>query len=422
MARDAAEVLSVSAFTERVREALETELPEVWVRGEVSNLRRQASGHVYFSLKDAGAQVSVVCFRGNAMRIGSKLRDGAQLVLYGEVSVYAPRGNYQIIARHVLEDGLGQLRQRFEALKEKLSAEGLFAPERKRPIPRLPHTVGIVTSPTGAALRDFISILRRRGWGGRLVVLPARVQGQGAAEEIAARIGEACRIERLELLVVGRGGGSLEDLWPFNEEAVARAVAGCSLPVISAVGHETDFTLSDFAADLRAETPSAAAEYISSDFIALRDRLLQASERFHDAAAWELERRQNQLILLRETLARYSPQARVEHGWLRLDELMGRLHASTREALHTRRNQLAEVGQALLRHEPRHRYALASQQVAHLRQRLENASLQKALDRGFAIARDAQGQVITRKAQLQEGQKLALDFADGETRVRVEEK
>ena len=233
---------SVSEFTRRVKTLLEEGIRPGWVRGEVSNLRAQASGHVYFSLKDAGAQLSAVLFRGDAARQTVKLRDGQQVVAYGEVSVYEARGQYQLIVRAVIEDGVGRLQQEFERLKQRLAAEGLFAPEKKRPIPAMPATVGFVTSPTGAAVQDFIRILSRRGWRGRLVVLPAKVQGEGAAAEMAAMLGLAQALGIFDLLVIGRGGGSLEDLWAFNEEVLVRAVAGCTVPVISAVGHEIDFT------------------------------------------------------------------------------------------------------------------------------------------------------------------------------------
>ncbi|HRP05712.1 MAG TPA: exodeoxyribonuclease VII large subunit, partial [Opitutaceae bacterium] len=271
-------VATVTEFTRRVKGLLESQIPPGWVRGEVSNLRRQSSGHVYFSLKDAGAQLSAVLFRGDAQRQSVELRDGQQVVVFGEISVYEARGNYQLIARVIVDDGVGKLQREFEALKRKLQAEGLFERERKRALPEMPRTVGFITSPTGAAVRDFIQILRRRNWRGRVVVLPAKVQGVGAAEEMVAMLGQAAAMELFDILVIGRGGGSLEDLWAFNEEVLVRAVAASSVPIISAVGHEIDVTLCDFAADVRAETPSAAAELISSRFVACNERLGQAGE------------------------------------------------------------------------------------------------------------------------------------------------
>ena len=271
-----ARVESVSVFTRRVKTLLEANFGTSWVSGEVSNVRAQGSGHVYFSLKDAGAQVSAVLFRGDAARQTVKLRDGQQVVVYGEVSVYEARGQYQLIVRVVIEDGVGRLQREFEALKARLAAEGLFEPAAKKAVPPLPACVGFVTSPTGAAVQDFIKIMSRRGWRGRVVVLPAKVQGEGAAAELAAMLALAEGLGIFDLLVIGRGGGSLEDLWAFNEEVLVRAVAACTVPIISAVGHEIDFTLCDFAADVRAETPSAAAELISSKFVEAAERAERA--------------------------------------------------------------------------------------------------------------------------------------------------
>jgi exodeoxyribonuclease VII large subunit len=213
---------SVTEFTRRVKTVLESQIHPGWVRGEVSNLRAQPSGHFYFSLKDAGAQVSAVLFRGDALRQTVKLRDGAQVVVYGEISVYEQRGNYQLIVRVIVEDGVGRLQREFEALKARLAAEGLFAAERKKPIPSMPRTVGFITSPSGAAVQDFIRIITRRKWSGRVVVLPTKVQGDGAAAEMIAMLQLAERLALFDLLVIGRGGGSLEDLWAFNEEPLVR--------------------------------------------------------------------------------------------------------------------------------------------------------------------------------------------------------
>jgi exodeoxyribonuclease VII large subunit len=280
----AGRVESVSEFTRRVKVLLEGGVRPGWVRGEVSNLRAQASGHVYFSLKDAGAQLACVLFRGDAARQGVALRDGVQVVVSGELNVYEVRGQYQLIVRLMVDDGVGRLQKEFEALKRRLADEGLFDAARKRPIPSMPATIGFITSPTGAAVRDFIRILQRRGWCGRLVVLPAKVQGEGAAAEMAEMIAQAEQLGIFELLVIGRGGGSLEDLWAFNEELLVRAVAACAVPVISAVGHEIDVTLCDFAADVRAETPSAAAELISSQFLDGVQRAAQAHGGLHKSA------------------------------------------------------------------------------------------------------------------------------------------
>ena len=240
------EIASVSEFTKKVKYLLETEIGGAWIRGEVSNLRRQSSGHVYFSLKDEGSQVTSVMFRNDAYKQSVDLEDGMQVIVFGQVSVYEPRGNYQLIVRLVVMDGLGRLQQVFEKLKARLQEEGLFDEESKKKIPSFPRAVGIITSPTGAAVQDFIRILKRREWVGHVIVLPVKVQGEGSASEIASMIDFAQKLSGLELLVVGRGGGSLEDLWAFNEETVVRAIHRSAIPIISAVGHEIDFTLSEY--------------------------------------------------------------------------------------------------------------------------------------------------------------------------------
>ena len=256
------EVLSVGEFSRRFKMLVKTCVPELWLRGEISNLKTYSSGHTYFTLKDEEGSISAVLFKGYSRAVSFQLREGMKVFLYGEIAVYEVRGCYQMVVKAALPDGTGDLARRFEELKKRLSAEGLFDSERKKPIPRLPGKIAVVTSPTGAAIRDFCKILKRRGWRGKVYILPAKVQGIGSAAEIAERVKAAQDYvfgdgSGFDLLVVMRGGGSLEDLWSFNEEIVARAVAESRIPTISAVGHEIDFTLADFAADLRAETPSA---------------------------------------------------------------------------------------------------------------------------------------------------------------------
>jgi len=302
---------TVTEFTRRLKALLKGGLAPGWIRGEVSNLRAQASGHVYFSLKDSGAQLSAVLFRGDALRQTVKLRDGVQVAAYGEVDVYEVRGQYQLIVRAIVEDGVGRLQREFEALKRRLAEEGLFAPERKRPIPVLPATIGFLTSPTGAAVQDFLRILARRGWRGRVVVLPAKVQGEGAAAEMVEMLELAAGLRIFDLLVIGRGGGSAEDLWAFNEEPLVRAVAASPVPIISAVGHEIDFTLCDFAADARAETPSAAAELISSHFIACAERASNAGAALGVAADQARKRAAERLDHARSRLRLLTPAAQV---------------------------------------------------------------------------------------------------------------
>lgn len=446
---------SVSEFTRRVRTLLERGIRPGWVRGEVSNLRIQSSGHAYFSLKDAGAQLRAVLFRGDAARQATRLREGAQVVVYGEVSVYEARGEYQLIVRAVVDDGVGRLQREFEALKARLAAEGLFAKERKRPLPRLPRTVGFITSPTGAAVQDFLRILTRRGWRGRVVVLPTKVQGEGAAAEIAAMVGYANRVRfdkmpattgggmtaateggmtkdqcprsnggdagaGFDLLVVGRGGGSPEDLWAFNEEAVVRAVAESRVPVISAVGHEIDFTLCDFAADARAETPSAAAELISSGFVAETEKLARLARTLDaEAEAWIASARER-LAARGARLRLLSPAAQVERGWLRLDDLQNRLAAATGRVTRERRHALALLAGRLAAASPARRVERESQRLLGLRKRLLAASPGSVLGRGFAILRDTEGRPVTRAADLRAGERIVVELGDGRRATRVE--
>lgn len=413
--------LTVTALTQQVKTVLERTFAEVWVRGEVSNLRRQASGHLYFTLKDAGAQISAVLFRGNAVRQTVELRDGMEVVVLAEMSLFPPRGAYQLIVRTVIEEGLGALQRRFEALKRKLAAEGLFAVERKQPIPEMPQTVVVITSATGAALRDFLSILRRREWAGTVRILPVRVQGVEAAGEITAMLERANREGLGEVIVLTRGGGSLEDLWPFNEEIVARAVAASVLPVISAVGHEIDFTLSDFAADRRAETPSAAAELISSTFVRYQERLRRARGDLGRSLRQRLERERRALHLWNQALRAHSPRARVEQAWLRLDDLRGRRDAAATRRLEAASRRLEQVGVRLVRKDPAVRLEAGRVHLGHLEKRLESASPRSVVTRGFAIVRDATGGVVSSIEDLPQGTVVELELRDGRGRFRRDE-
>jgi exodeoxyribonuclease VII large subunit len=413
--------LSVSEFTRCVKELLEGSLRPCWVRGEISNLRQQASGHVYFSLKDAGAQLSAVMFRTDAARQRVALRDGLQVLVYGEVSVYEARGQYQLVVRVLVEDGQGRLQREFEELKQRLAEEGLFAQARKVAIPPMPATVGFITSPTGAAVQDFIRILLRRGWRGRLVILPSKVQGAGAAEEMAAQLKLAEELALFDLLVIGRGGGSLEDLWAFNEELLVRAVAACRIPIVSAVGHEIDFTLCDFAADVRAETPSGAAELISSNFISSVERLGRAAEATGLALQRAIENARGGLEHARSRLRLLSPAARVERGYLQIDELSGRLASVLAHGLKNRRHEFAQASARFGQCSPETRIGQESHRLLALWKRLQSVSPESVLKRGFVILRDEQGKAVTRRANIKAGQRLKAQFGDGETGLRAEE-
>src|SRR6516162_870563 len=327
------QVYSVSELTERLKGLLETQFPDVWVAGEISNLRPATSGHLYFTLKDANAQLRAVCFRNQARYLKFKPQDGVAVIARGRLSVYEARGEYQLIVEFLEPAGLGALQLAFEQLKSKLSAEGLLALQRKRALPLLPRTVGIVTSPTGAVIRDMLRVLRRRFRNLNVVLYPVRVQGEGAAEEILEGIECLNRRPGLEVIIVARGGGSLEDLWAFNEERVARAIAASRLPVISGVGHETDFTIADFAADLRAPTPSVAAELVvrrKEDFTGELGTRTRHLGQFMRLKLSEAQHRLTELHLHRvfQTLA-----ARIGSRAQRVDEAAALLDAAAQRKL-----------------------------------------------------------------------------------------
>jgi len=320
-------VLSVWEITSDIKRLLEKQIGSVWVSGEVTNLRAQSSGHVYFTLKDVAAQLSCVLFRGTAAGQRDLLADGQKVLLQGDVTVYEARGQYQLIVREVELQGIGALQVAFEKLKQKLAAEGLFAPERKRPLPRFPQRIGLVTSPTGAAIRDVLHVIQRRNPGLEIVLASCRVQGDGAAKEIAEAIRTLNAFNpqpatcNLELILVTRGGGSLEDLWAFNEESVARAIFESEIPVVSAVGHEIDFTIADFVADFRGATPSAAAEIITEGVFASREFVTEAMDLMRLRVQRRLTHETEDFQSLAGRLARLHPRRRLNDSLQRLDDL-----------------------------------------------------------------------------------------------------
>lgn len=440
MLANADTVFSISQLTREIRTLLEAEIGEVWVEGEVSNHRLQSSGHQYFTLKDAESQLSCVMFRGHAVRSSVRLADGVQVQAFGQVTVYAARGQYQMVVRLLQPKGLGALQARFEALKRKLDAEGLFDQSRKRPIPPHPNVVALVTSPTGAAIQDMLNILGRRAPWLRVLVFPVRVQGQGAELEIAEAISALNRAERLGLprpdtIVVGRGGGSLEDLWCFNEEVVARAIFASEIPVISAVGHEIDFTIADFTADLRAPTPSAAAELLAPDGAELRRNLEAAARRLRLRMISLLEHQSEIIELIAKGALLREPRRILQEAVQRLDEQEAALTMAIRERLRDASDILWERRQSLSRHSPAaviaatgHRLELAEQRLRqganHRLQRLadmvsarqeafRNLGPQAVLERGFSYTMDAQGQSVMDAAQVKPGAELVTRLARG---------
>jgi exodeoxyribonuclease VII large subunit len=388
------EPISVSALTRQIRETLETEVGEVAVTGEISNFRAPGSGHWYFTLKDEGAVLNAVMFRGEAMRAGFRAADGQAVVAQGRVTVYEARGQYQLIVSHLQPRGAGTLQQQFEALKLKLAAEGLFAEERKRPRPRFPETVGIVTALQGAVLQDFTRILKRRAPGLRIQVRGVRVQGIGAGMEIAQAVEQFNRDGEVAVIVVARGGGSLEDLWAFNEEGVARALAASTIPTISAVGHETDFTMADFVADLRAPTPSAAAELLSQDWVEAPHFLQQRLIRLQRAARHELTRRQENVARLRQSYVFREPIRVVQQFQQKVDDLTMELRLVLQRGFQERRHAWEKVFLRWAAVHPNQTLARRRDQWKHAEERLRLLGPQATLARGYALVLNEQGAVV----------------------------
>ncbi|MGH9325712.1 MAG: exodeoxyribonuclease VII large subunit [Terriglobia bacterium] len=437
-------VYTVSALTQEIRNVLEPKFLDVWVMGEVSNFRAASSGHCYFTLKDESAQLRVVCFRNQARYLKFRPQDGVSLTVRGRLSLYEARGEYQIIAEYLEPAGLGALQLAFEQLKQKLAAEGLFDPARRKPLPILPSTIGVVTSPTGAVIRDILRVLKRRFPNINVMVYAARVQGEAAAEEIAAGIRHFNRNRLADVLILARGGGSLEDLWPFNEESLARAIAASEIPVISAVGHETDFTIADFVADLRAPTPSAAAEMVvarKQDFgasLRLRERQLAQAM---GLKLYDLRQRLTELALHRvfQTMA-----GRLAERSQRLDELgmgleraaRGRLGKSHERWLHASAGilrvdwqRILDLKRARLTHAQVNfhaqfvrTFAERRNRCTHLHTLLRERNPLAILGRGYSVARDLSGKIIRDAEGVVLDSEITIRLARGELGAIVRSK
>jgi exodeoxyribonuclease VII large subunit len=396
------EPYTVSQLTGHIRRLFEDDpqLVSLWVEGEVSNFTRASSGHCYFTLKDADAQIRGVMWRTVAQRQRPLPRDGDLVLAHGSVGVYEPRGLYQLYVDQIRPAGVGDLYRQFELLKARLEAEGLFAPERKRPLPPFPRRIGVVTSPAAAALRDIVNVLKRRYPLAEVLLSPTQVQGDAAPPQIVAAL-EALNAREgadgVDVIIVARGGGSLEDLWPFNDEAVARAIAASRAPVICGVGHETDFSLADFAADRRAPTPSAAAELATPDRAVLRAQAAGLSETLVAAVTGDLEARRRRLAERERALKRVSPGAQIVQARQRVDDLLGRATSAVR-----------------------HRLALHREQVRGLERQLAGVSPLQTLERGYAIVRRREnGEIIHSVEQVESGQMLDVQVADGAFDVEV---
>ena len=414
-------VFSVGELTTQIKRLLEKQVGEVWVGGEVTNLRAQSSGHIYFTLKDAASQLSCVLFRGTAAGECELLADGQKVLLQGDVTVYETRGQYQLIVRAVELLGVGALQVAFEKLKQKLAAEGLFAPERKRPLPRYPQRIGLVTSPTGAAIRDVLHVIQRRNPALEIILAPCRVQGEGAAAEIAEAVRTLNEFNlqpatcNLQLILVTRGGGSLEDLWAFNEEVVARAIFESALPVVSAVGHEIDFTIGDFVADFRAATPSAAAEIITEDVFASREFVGDAPELLRLRLRKRLESATENLAQLGGRLARLHPRRRVNDWWQRLDDLQTGLLRCAKQGGRERRAAWRSAAERLWRLRPVQIVARRREVLQQAAARLRLLGPEQVLARGYSITMDAAtGKVLRAANDAKTGQRLKTRLKVGE--------
>ena len=426
-------VISVSELNRQAKRLLEISFPSIWIEGEISNFVRPASGHWYFTLKDPSAQARAAMFRNSNQRIRFLPREGLQVLVRARVSLYEGRGDYQLIVDHMEEAGEGALRRAFEELKNRLAQEGLFDDSRKQPLPSMPEHIGVITSPTGAAIRDILTVMKRRFPATRVTVIPTAVQGSEAAGQIVRALQVAEKTGGIDALIVGRGGGSLEDLWPFNEERVARAMATCPLPIVSAVGHEIDFTIADFVADHRAPTPSAAAEILTQNQDDWRHTLRIYQRKLASLTSAHLHLQKQTLNALKNRL-RHPGQKLQEHSQ-RLDDLSIRLQHAMRHQLLTRHNALISADKHLRQLSPLHLIqqlklqnrhfdlrlngslqsllSRLKQQMAHLTGQLETLSPLATLSRGYAMAQTPDGKIIRNSQTVSEGDNIKVSLVKG---------
>lgn len=437
----AKQVLTVSQLNRMVRRLLEQDLAVLWVEGEVSNLARPASGHLYFSLKDDRAQIRCALFRGRGRNTDVPVANGHQVLVRGRVSLYEPRGDYQLIVDHLEPAGEGLLRRRLEELKQRLAAEGLFDAGRKQPLPPLPRRIGVITSPSGAAIRDVLHILKRRFPAIPVVLYPVQVQGEQAKFDIVQALETATRRAECDVLIVARGGGSLEDLWAFNEEIVARAIAACPIPIVSGVGHEVDVTIADLVADVRAPTPSGAAELVVPDGRDWLRRVEKLEQHLVAATTRQVAARVTSWRTLRARLDRCHPGVQLRQQAQRLDELRGQLGLALRNRLQMDHLRVRTAVARLRGLSPVVRLGIAATRVATARRRLGSAlqarlaapvnrlaalsgrlqgiSPLKTLERGYAIVLDGAGAVIRSASQVKAGDEVTARVAQGEIKAIV---
>lgn len=436
------DVMTVSQLTRRVKGLLESGVGKVWVSGEISNWRVSPAGHAYFTLKDESSQLAAVMFKGKISRLKFEPEGGLEVMVNGLVTVYEQRGSYQIICDDMQPKGVGALQLAFEKLKAKLDAEGLFAPEHKKPLPLLPRKIGIVTSPTGAAIRDMLNVLDRRFADVHVLLYPARVQGDGAAPEIVKGI-QALEEYGVDVIVIGRGGGSLEDLWPFNEEAVVRAVFNCQTPIVSAVGHEIDFSLSDFAADLRAPTPSAAAELIVKERASLVQSVTRLTDRLNRSMAKTMQEYTTRLDRVHTSFVFRRPEELLRQPRQRVDEASMLLERVLVERARTYRHRLDRSTKSLALLSPGHQLQRMQERFHTLHRRLAKSitvdlSAKRArfrplvaqldalsplaiLGRGYALVRKENGTLVQDAATLAAGESVLLTLGKGSAKATIQD-
>ena len=435
-------IYTVSRLNTVVRLLLEQEMGLVWLTAEISNLVQHSSGHWYFTLKDSQAQVKAAMFKGQNRRVSFRPQNGQQILVQGQLSLYEARGDYQLIVEKMQPAGDGLLQMKLEALKAQLTAEGLFAPSRKRPLPAQPKQIGIITSPTGAAVHDMLTILARRDPSLPVIIYPSAVQGESAVPALLAALETAWRRNECDLLIVGRGGGSLEDLWCFNDERVVRAIASSPIPIVSAVGHETDVTLADFAADLRAPTPSVAAELVSRDQLQQLHRLAQFIQRLKQAILLQQQRYVLRWQQQQAQLAAQNPQYQLQQKMQRQDELQWRLERVIKQQLDNASRHYEEQTQRLQQASPaRHLSTLkqqheflqqrllkaiqnqrqaSQQQLAQLSGQLQALSPLQVLARGYSVTTNMSGKLIHEASQVTPGEQLNIQLGKGALRVKTE--
>ncbi len=428
-------VWTVSELNARIRELLSAAFTNIWIEGEISNFREAQSGHLYFTLKDQSAQVRCVCFRQNAIRLRFRPEDGLHMRIRGSISVYDLRGEYQIYVDHIEPVGLGALQLAFEQLKKKLEAEGLFDPARKKRLPMLPRRIGVVTSPAAAALRDILRILKRRFPNARVLLYPVKVQGDGAAEEIAKALQFFTKHDAADVVILARGGGSIEDLWPFNEEKVARAIAACTIPVVSAIGHETDFTIADFVADVRASTPSAAAEIVIQERESFDKHIAEIQRKLSDAISYLILEQRHRLQTLIADRAFRRPEDLLREYRQRTDELSQRMAESLRGRLDLLRDRFTDARARMASFDLRARLETMRLRTEHRagelrlriermlvakRKQFERLMLQldersplKVLDRGYAIVYDSAGNPLRAASDVAVADEVNMRLARG---------